>query len=139
MKTRQVKATLDLRYPSTLRCDYNLMVAIREVESSRKPSKGKLFCCCAHQRCHFFSWGAPQTVTRSPNGFPIRYPNEGNESFSYAEVGGYSEVEEEGCYVEVSSAPVPVFNQDANINNSRILWIFSVALFFIVVLLLLKM
>ncbi|PIN11646.1 hypothetical protein CDL12_15745 [Handroanthus impetiginosus] len=120
-------------------CDCNLMATIRVVESSRKPSMGKLFYYCAHQRCHFFSWCALQTATWSPDGFPIHYTNEGNESFGYTEVGGYSEVEEKGCYTKVSSAPVPVFNQDANINNSHIPWIFSAALFFIVVLLLLKM
>ncbi|PIN11773.1 hypothetical protein CDL12_15620 [Handroanthus impetiginosus] len=113
-------------------CDCYLIAAIRVVESSRKPSKGKLFYCCAHQMCRFFA-------TWSPDGFLVCYPNEGNESFGYAEFRGYSEVEKEGCYAEVSSAPASILNQDANINNSRLLWIFSAALFFIVVLLLLKM
>ncbi|PIN18795.1 hypothetical protein CDL12_08532 [Handroanthus impetiginosus] len=128
MKKCEVKLTLDLRYPSIPLCDCNLIATIRVVEYSHKPSKGKLFYCCAHQRS-----------TWSPDGFPVRYPNEGNESFGYAEFGGYSEVEEEGCYAEVSSGWVPILNQDANISNSCLPWSFSAVLFFIVVLLLLKM
>ncbi|PIN23857.1 hypothetical protein CDL12_03416 [Handroanthus impetiginosus] len=98
MKKREVKPTLDLRYPSSPSCDCNLSAAIRVVESSRKPSKGKLFYCCPHQRCRFFGWCVPKIATWAPDGFPVRYPNEGDDSLIYADGREYNEVEKEACY-----------------------------------------
>ncbi|PIN07460.1 hypothetical protein CDL12_19972 [Handroanthus impetiginosus] len=118
MKKREVQPKLDLRYPSSPSCDCNLSVAIRVVESSRKPSKGKLFYCCPHQKCHFFRWCVPKIATWQLDEFPVQYPNKGSGSLIYANGREYNEVGEKACYGnEISMASIFRFHGARKVNN----------------------